>query len=369
MGHTMPFDRPIGKHPSSRRVAPELDAPIDRLFDQHMSTSPSVGSLATDLAVIGAGPAGLYAAYYGGFRGLRVAVLDSLEEPGGQVSALYPEKPIYDIAGFPSIRGRDLVQALVRQAEPFCPQYVLGEQVVDLEHHGDGMTLRTSAGMTVRCRAVVLTAGIGTFTPRPLPAGEEFLGRGLMYFVPSLEKLAGQHVLIVGGGDSAFDWALALENLARSVTLVHRRAAFRAHQHTVDQVLRSSVRIVTPAQVRHIRGNGHIEQVDLQHTGGGVETLDVQTVVAALGFTADLGPMTGWGLDIQERHIVVDTRMGTGLPGVYAAGDVTEYPGKVRLISVGFGEAATAVNNAVAWLDPEADLFPGHSSDVAPLPV
>jgi thioredoxin reductase len=341
------------------------------LFDQLMPSSLPVGSVVTDLAVVGAGPAGLYAAYYAGFRGLRVAVLDSLEEPGGQVSALYPEKPIYDIAGFPSVRGRDLVQALVRQAAPFAPQYVLGEQVVDLVPGRDtaGMTLRTSAGTTVQCRAVVLTAGIGTFTPRPLPAGEEFLGRGLMYFVPSLDQLAGQDVVIVGGGDSAFDWALALESLARSVTLVHRRAAFRAHQHSVDQVLRSSVRVVTPAQVRDIRGNGHIEQVDLQHTGGSVETLDAQTVVAALGFTADLGPMTEWGLDIRERHIVVDTRMGTGLPGVYAAGDVTDYPGKVRLISVGFGEAATAVNNAAAWLDPEADLFPGHSSDAAPVPA
>jgi thioredoxin reductase len=323
-----------------------------------------------DVAVVGAGPAGLYAAYYAGFRGLSVAVLDSLPEPGGQISALYPEKPIYDVAGLPAVRGRDLVRGLIEQAAPFSPTYLLGDQVVGLDRrphddHGDGgIILTTAGGRTVSCGAVVLTAGIGTFSPRPLPAGEAHLGRGLMYFVPTLAELAGRDVMIVGGGDSAFDWALALEPLARSVTLVHRRDNFRAHRHTVDQVMASSVRVLTRRQVHAVHGSDWIEGVDIRRDeDGAIESHDVQTVVAALGFTADLGPLATWGLTLDNRNIVVDTAMSTGLPGVYAAGDITSYPGKVRLISVGFGEAATAVNNAATYLDPAADLFPGHSTD------
>jgi ferredoxin/flavodoxin---NADP+ reductase len=330
------------------------------------------GSTHVDIAVVGAGPAGLYAAYYAGFRGLSVAVLDSLPEPGGQVSALYPEKPIYDVAGLPAVRGRDLVRGLVEQAAPFSPTYLLGDQVVRLDRRPNadrddrGILLTTAGGRTVSCGAVVLTAGIGTFRPRPLPAGEGHLGRGLMYFVPRLAELTDRDVMIVGGGDSAFDWALALEPLARSVTLVHRRDSFRAHQHTVDQVLESSVRVLTRRQVHAVHGVDGVETVDVRRDeDGAIETHEVQAVVAALGFTADLGPMASWGLTLENRNIVVDTSMSTGLPGVYAAGDVTTYPGKVRLISVGFGEAATAVNNAATYLDPTADLFPGHSTDAA----
>lgn len=320
-----------------------------------------------DLAIIGAGPSGLYGAYYAGFRGLRVAVLDSLPEPGGQVSALYPEKPIYDIAGLPAVRGRDLISALLEQGAPFEPLYLLGDQVSTLAEAGSTFTLGTAGGRQIRCGAVLVTGGIGTFNPRPLPEGEAFVGRGLMYFVPSLQALADQDVLIVGGGDSAFDWALALEPIARSVTLVHRRAAFRAHQHTVDSVLASSVRVAAPAHVERFHGNGQVTAVDVRHViEERTETLPVQSVVAALGFTADLGPLTSWGIDIRSRHIVVDSRMRTSRTGIYAAGDITEYDGKVRLISVGFGEAATAVNNAVTYLQPDADLFPGHSSDAAP---
>jgi thioredoxin reductase (NADPH) len=317
-----------------------------------------------DLLVVGAGPAGLYAAYYAGFRGLSVAVVDSLTEPGGQLSALYPEKMIFDVAGFPSIRGRDLVEALVRQAAPFRPRYLFGQQARDMQTLADTIMVTTDTGTRISCRAVIVTAGVGTFTPRPLPAGEEFLGRGLVYFARNLEEFIGRDVLVAGGGDSAFDWALTLEPIARSVTLVHRRAAFRAHQHTVDQVLASSVKVLTDRQVRRLSGRTSVERAEVVHTpSGAVETHDVQAVIAALGFMADLGPLTGWGLTIKDRRILVDTRMGTGVPGVFAAGDITDYPGKVRLISVGFGEAATAVNNAATFVDPSAQLFPGHSTD------
>src|SRR6266536_2750046 len=247
------------------------------------------GTRAVDLAIVGAGPTGLFAAYYAGFRGLSTVVIDALPEPGGQVTAMYPEKMIYDVAGFPAIRGRDLVH--------------------------------------------------------------------------NLDDLAGQNVVIVGGGDSAFDWALSLQPIAKSVTLVHRRDKFRAHAHTVSRVQSLPVVIIVNAEVRRVLGDDRVEGVEVQVKGEEPRELPADTVVAALGFTADLGPLTEWGLDLDKRHILVDSTMATNRPRIFAAGDIAEYPGKVRLIATGFGEAATAVNNAAIVIDPSAHLFPGHSSD------
>jgi ferredoxin/flavodoxin---NADP+ reductase len=326
---------------------------------------PSARGREVDLVIVGAGPAGLFAAYYGGFRGLRVAVVDSLPQPGGQVMAMYPEKPIYDIAGFPSVRGRDLIDGLLRQAAPFEPLYLLGQQATELHRSDDGsLTLSTSAGERVSCRAMILTAGVGTFTPRQLPAGNSYEGRGLMYFVPRPQDLADQDVVIVGGGDSAVDWALLLDGVARSVTLVHRRARFRAHEHSVAQMMASpSIEVLTDHEIVEASGTHTLENVRVADKQGNERSLKCQSMVAALGFIADLGPLAEWGVELRDRHILVDTTMATNLPGVFAAGDVTEYPGKVRLIAVGFGEAATAVNNAMTLINPEASLFPGHSTD------
>jgi thioredoxin reductase (NADPH) len=316
----------------------------------------------TDLLVIGAGPTGLFATYYAGFRGLRVAVVDSLPELGGQITAMYPEKQILDVAGFPTIKGRDLVEGLVAQAGTAHPEYFLDRTATSLRHDGDSVTVGLEDGTEIRAGAVLVTAGIGKFSPRPLPAGDGWLGRGLEFFVPSFTPYAGKDVVIVGGGDSAFDWALHLEPVARSVTLVHRRDAFRAHARTVEQVRSSSVRILTKAEVTAFRGDGVVECVDVLADGEEL-TLPAQAVVAALGFVADLGPLQQWGIDVAKRHVVVDSAMRTSLERVFAAGDVTEYPGKVRLIAVGFGEAATAVNNAAVVIDPSAHVFPGHSSE------
>jgi len=323
-----------------------------------------------DLLVVGAGPAGLYAAYYAGFRGLRTAVVDSLPEPGGQVMALYPEKAIYDVAGFPGIKGRDLVANLVRQAERFDPVYVLGERAETLTNEsgttprsGDRLVVTTDKGTRVHCGAVVVTGGIGTFTPRPLPGGDAWEGRGLTYVVRELDAHAGEDVVIVGGGDSAVDWALALADIASSVTLVHRRKAFRAHAASVADMEAGPTVVVTDAQVSAVEGTDRVHTVHVRHKDGTVIPVKAQSVIAALGFTADIGPLETWGIDIADRKIMVDTAMRTSLSGVYSAGDITEYPGKVRLISVGFGEAATAVNNAATYLDPDQPLFPGHSSD------
>ena len=323
-----------------------------------------------DVLLVGAGPVGLFGAYYAGVRGLRTAVVDSLSQLGGQVSAMYPEKEIYDIAAIPRVSGRDLVAGLVEQASPYHPNYLLGEEAQGLQQltTPDGLNrlrVRTSLGTEITCGAVIVTGGIGTFTPRQLPAGEAFLGRGQSYFVPSVEDYVGRDVVIVGGGDSALDWCLMLREVAASVTLVHRRDVFRAHAATVERVRAADVRIITNAEVVALEGGASVEKAQVLVKGEDFSrTLPCQRVVAALGFTANLGPLRGWGLELADnRHIVVDSAMRTSLPGVFAAGDITEYDGKVRLIAVGFGEVATAVNNAAVFIDPGAQLFPGHSTD------
>jgi ferredoxin/flavodoxin---NADP+ reductase len=317
-----------------------------------------------DIAIVGAGPTGLYAAYYAGFRGLSVALIDTLPEPGGQVSAMYPEKAIYDVGGFPVIKGRDLVANLVEQASAFNPTYLLGVRAEKLTYHEDGRPVLTlTDGETLTCGAVLITGGLGSFTARPLPAADAFGGEGVLFFVKQLDALAGHDVVIVGGGDSAFDWALALQPLARSVTLVHRRDKFRAHAGTVARVQALPVQIIVNAEVTELVGDGRVSGCVITEKGGEPRSYPADTVVAALGFTADLGPLAEWGLELSKRHILADSTTATNLPRVYAAGDISEYPGKVRLIAVGFGEAATAVNNAAVAIDPAAHLFPGHSSD------
>lgn len=323
----------------------------------------------TDLAIVGAGPTGLYAAYYAGFRGLATVIIDSLAEPGGQISALYPEKPIHDVAGFPSVLGKDLVAGCVAQAAAFDPIYLLGQRVeqldrIDPDDELSGLRLTTHHGEVVEARAVIISGGIGTFTPRPLPGSTDWEGRGLIHFVRELETLRDQHVLIVGGGDSAVDWALVLEGLAAQVTLIHRREGFRAHEASVDRLHASRIDVRVHHEVRRIEGGDRVERVVVYDNRSDEESvLAVDTVIAALGFTADLGPLRSWDIAHDGRRIEVDTRCATSMPGVYAAGDITTYPGKVPLISTGFGEAATAVNNAAVWLDPEARLMSGHSSD------
>lgn len=328
------------------------------------STTPTE----VDILIVGAGPTGLFAAYYAGFRELSVAVVDALPEPGGQVTAMYPEKMIFDVAGFPAIRGRDLVSALVQQADQWKPTYLLGRKAVTLTESDGKLDVGLDGGTTIRTGAVLITAGMGEFTPRPLPAGDGWLGRGVVHFVPAPEMHRDQDVVVVGGGDSAFDWALSLHPIARSVTLVHRRAKFRAFAATVRQVQELGVPIITDAQVVELRGDDNgLAEVELSikgEAGQRTEVLPAHTVVAALGFTADLGPIESWGLAIEHRAISVDTTMQTARKNIYAAGDIAGYPGKVKLIATGFGEAATAVNNIAVALDPEAHLFPGHSSDV-----
>ena len=323
-----------------------------------------------DLLIVGAGPAGLFAAYYAGFRGLTAAVVDSLPEPGGQINAMYPEKAIFDIAGFPAIRGRDLIDRLLEQSAPFDPVYLLGQHAQTIQHvglpGGGGFQVGNDTGLSVLAKAVLITGGIGNFQPRPLAVATRFEGSGLAYFVRRPEEYAGADVVIVGGGDSAFDWAHTLHRSARSVTLVHRRKTFRAHPATVETVRAADVQIVVNAEVSKIHGSESISAVDVRSDGDHVRTVPCQRLIAALGFTANLGPLLQWGIDIKDRrHIPVDAAMQTSVAGIFAAGDINDYPGKVRLIAVGFGEAATAVNNAAHFIDPNQSVFPGHSTDLA----
>ncbi|MFC6867450.1 NAD(P)/FAD-dependent oxidoreductase [Haloechinothrix salitolerans] len=325
--------------------------------------SPSE-NISVDVVIVGAGPTGLYAAYYAGFRGLSVAIVDSLPESGGQITAMYPEKQIFDVAGFPAVLGRDLVSALVEQAKQADPIYLLGCKATTLDERDDKLVVGIEDGPDVHAGAMLITAGIGEFTPRPLPAGNEWLGNGLVHFVPQLDKHRGQDVVVVGGGDSAFDWVIALHPIAASVTLVHRRARFRAAQAIVRQASDLGVRMMTDAEVTALRGDGKLAEVEVTTKQGDREVLPAQTVVAALGFTADLGPIESWGFHVDHRQITVDTTMATTRDRIYAAGDVAGYPGKVKLISTGFGEAATAINNIAVLLNPDAHLFPGHSSNM-----
>lgn len=320
--------------------------------------------IGVDLLIVGAGPTGLYAAYYAGFRGLSMAIVDSLPEPGGQITAMYPEKQIFDVAGFPAVLGRDLVSRLVEQAAQFDPVYLLGRKATTLSDADGGLEVGLDGGSSVRAGAVLITAGIGEFLPRPLPAGEGWLGRGMVHFVPTLAAHRNQDVVVVGGGDSAFDWVLALHPIAKSVTLVHRRARFRAADAVIRQVTDLGARIITEAEVTALRGDGRLSEIEIATKDGERTVLPADAVVAALGFTADLGPIESWGLDLDHRAISVDSRMATVRERVYAAGDVVAYPGKVKLISTGFGEAATAVNNIAVLLNPDAHLFPGHSSNM-----
>jgi thioredoxin reductase (NADPH) len=321
-----------------------------------------------DILVVGAGPSGLYAAYYAGFRGWSVAIMDSLEEPGGQVAAMYPEKEIFDIAGFPSVVGSELIGSLLAQAATSSPQWFLNQRATELITNGDDpVIVRSDKGAAVRAKAVIITGGIGSFAPRPLPAAAQWQGTGLVHFVKSAQEFANKNIVVVGGGDSAFDWAAMLAPIAASVTMVHRRDGFRGHAASVERVKGLGVPIIAPAEVAALRDEqgdvtGKLASMVLTFPDGSTQELPADACIAALGFIADPGPISTWGLELANRKVVVHRTMESSIPRVYAAGDMATYDGKVALISVGFGEAATAVNNAFIYIQPESHAFPGHSS-------
>ncbi|MFD1956188.1 NAD(P)/FAD-dependent oxidoreductase [Paenibacillus thailandensis] len=321
----------------------------------------------TDIIIIGGGPAGLFAAFYGGMRHASVKIIESMPQLGGQLAALYPEKYIYDVAGFPKVTAQELVDRLKEQLKLFQPEVCLEEKVLQVNKKEERLFEVVTDRGTHYAKAVIITAGVGAFEPRRLeiPGASDYEKQNLHYFVSDLGQFKGQKVLISGGGDSAVDWALMLEPIAESVTLVHRRDKFRAHEHSVDNLMKSSVKIITPVEITALHGEGKIEQVTLTHVKTQEETVvDVDAVIVNFGFVSSLGPISEWGITIEGGSIVVDTRMETNIPGIFAAGDITTYPGKLKLIAVGFGEAPTAINNAKVYIDPTAKLSPGHSSNL-----
>ena len=327
-----------------------------------MSKNPII-----DITIIGGGPTGLFAAFYAGMRQMSVKVIESMPQLGGQLSALYPEKYIYDVAGFPKVRAQELIDNLIVQAKTADPIYCLNEKVLKVEKRSDGIFELTTTKQVHLSRAVIITAGCGAFEPRKLnlPEAERFEGKGLYYFVNDMQQFAGKKVLIAGGGDSAVDWALMLEPIAVSVTLIHRRDRFRAHEHSVEQMMKSSVRVITPREIQSLHGEEKIEKVVIVNKQSGeTEEVEADAVIVSFGFVSSLGPIQNWGLNIEKGAILVNSKMETNIPGIYAAGDIAHYPGKVKLIAAGFGEAPTAVNNAKQYIDPEARLQPGHSSSM-----
>ena len=321
-----------------------------------------------DLAIIGGGPAGLFGAFYAGLRGMRTLVLDALPELGGQLAVLYPEKFIYDVPGFPKIVARDLVKLLVEQAMQFNPVVRLEEQVTNLTPTGDRAITVTTTGGEYPSKAVLIAAGVGAFAPNKLdaPGIARLEGKGVYYFVKSKADLAGKRLLIVGGGDSAVDWALNLQDTAGSVTLIHRRDQFRAHEGSLRDLYASKANVKVFYELREVHGEHAVEAVTIFNNQTGEELrLPMDAVLLQLGFKADMGPIKNWGLSLEKRSLRVNTSMATSMPGVFAAGDIAGADVKLDLIAVAFGQAAIAVNSAKTYIDPRARLFPGHSSDMA----
>jgi ferredoxin/flavodoxin---NADP+ reductase len=327
-----------------------------------------------DITIIGAGPTGLFALFYAGMRRATAQIVDALPDLGGQLTALYPEKYIFDVAGFPKVLAKDLVKALAEQAKQFGQPVHLGQRVVGLEEVDGHFELVTDTGR-FSSKAIVIAAGIGAFSPRRLPqqCAQPWYGRGIYDVVTDPEAFRGQRVVIIGGGDSAFDWGVQLLGRAARVSVIHRSDRFRAHAATVKQFQDAAeagqADLFTFHELHDVKCTAnpnrfsHIDIRDVKAKT--VRELEVDVVLPMLGFVSDIGPLTTWGLTLENEEIVVNSQMETGRPGLYAAGDVTTYPGKLKLIATGFAEAATAVNQAVHWIYPDKKVTPGHSSNMS----
>jgi thioredoxin reductase (NADPH) len=331
-----------------------------------------------DITIIGAGPTGLFGAFYAGMRGATCRLIDNLDQVGGQLTALYPEKYIFDVAGFPKVLSKDLVKGMAEQALQFNAPLHLAEKVIGLREDPDASAESGSRFIVVTerdeypSRTVLIAGGIGAFTPRKLPLKEadRWLGHGLYDRVLDPQVFHGKRILIVGGGDSAFDWAVNLQGIAAGILMIHRRDGFRAHHATVKQVERLSsegkMSLRTFWELRAIAGGERIERVTIfNNKTKEEETLPMDCVIPQLGFVSALGAIAEWGLDIEKGDIRVTQTMETNRPGIFAAGDITTYPGKLKLIATGVAEACIAVNHAVHFINPAQKVEPGHSSNMA----
>jgi thioredoxin reductase len=326
---------------------------------------------ARDITIIGGGPTGLFAAFYAGMRGISTRIIDSLPDLGGQLTALYPEKYIYDVGGYPRILARDLAKALVEQGLQFGADVRLEEQVRGLQKNEDGSFVIGTNRDEYPTKAILIAAGKGAFAPRSLecPGYDELLGKGVAYHVKDPTAYHGKKVLVVGGGDSAVDWVLNLKGKTERLILIHRRDGFRAHAHSMkllrEAVDSGEIEMLTHKEVRSIDGEACVCGVTIFDNRTNEDThFDVDAVIALIGFKPDLGPLAQWGLDFEKHSIKVNNRLETNIPGIFAAGDIAHYEGKLELIATGFSEAAMAVNHAVHLINPAARYNPGHSTNL-----
>ncbi|MDA4111237.1 MAG: NAD(P)/FAD-dependent oxidoreductase [Thaumarchaeota archaeon] len=323
-----------------------------------------------DVSIIGAGPAGLFATYYAGFREMKTVILDALPEAGGQLSVLYPEKTIFDVPGYSEVLARDLVTSLVKQATRYNPLVLLGERVNDLKKGEDGVFTLSTDKRQLKTKSVLITAGVGSFSPNKLNVlnQERYEGNGIYYFVKKKEFFRNKNLLIVGGGDSAADWALNLKDVCTCIVLIHRRDQFRAHEQTVKELYNSpNVTVRTFTELKRVDGDetGLTSAVIFDNRSNMEDTIPVDCILINIGFKANLGPIANWGLAMENRAIKINGRMETNIPGIYAAGDIASPTDSVKLnlITTGFAQAALAINVAKKYVDPKAQLFPGHSSE------
>lgn len=314
----------------------------------------------TDILIIGAGPAGLFTVFEAGLLKLKCHLIDALPQMGGQLSELYPKKPIFDIPGFPSVQADELIANLYEQIRQFQPGFTLNEQAVYLNQPDENLfEVITNKGTVHQAKAVVIAGGLGSFEPKkpPLENLDCFEDRGLNYFVKRPEDYAGKRVIIAGGGDSALDWSIQLANVASSLTLIHRRNEFRGALDSVEKVKKlrheGKIQLITPAEVTGLHGNGKLNAITIEKDGL-TETLETDYFVPLFGLVPKLGPIAGWGLDIEKNAIKVNNALdyGTNIPGIYAVGDINTYPNKMKLILCGFHEAAIVCQSIYQRLNP-----------------
>jgi thioredoxin reductase (NADPH) len=325
----------------------------------------------TDIVVIGAGPVGLFAVFQCGMLDMKCHVVDALDVIGGQCSALYPEKPIYDIPSRPSVTGQELVDQLSQQAAPFKPVYHLGQQVQKIEKSATGWRVMTSAGAAIDCKAVMIAGGAGAFVPNrpPLNGIESFEGKSVFYAVGKRENFKGKRIVIAGGGDSAVDWAISLAEVAASVAVVHRRDVFRAAPESVkkmqDLAASGKIEMVVPYQLSGLEGaNGQITKVLVKTLQGEERALQADMLLPFYGLATSLGPIAEWGFDLHKQQInVTPSTCETNQSGIYCVGDMAHYAGKLKLILQGFSEVAMAAHAAYAHVYPDKVLDVKHSTD------
>ncbi len=323
-----------------------------------------------DLAIVGGGPVGLFAAYYSGLRNISCSIIESLPALGGRLVSVFPEKFIYDVPGFPKIRARDLASNLIKQAQQSSPTICLNERVEKILKVNAGFELATPLGKH-HAKSVLIVGGIGVASPQKhsAPGAAKFEEKGIEYIVSDPEKYRDKHVVVVGGGDSAIDWAQELTSIAASTTLVHRTARFRAHERNIAQLKESGARIITDAEITSFEGNTHLHQVIIKHKNNLAEdtVLRADHALIMFGFRTDLSFMQDWSIELSadQDQILVNEKMETSLLGVYAAGDIASHAAKITLLATGFGEAAIAVNFAKTFLDPNEDSQPMYSTSIA----